>query len=179
MKPHNSFLVQAQYLTFGAGATLLALLGPLNAQQTIPQQPINSYPQNNLGQQVSPCRQLGKSDTVVIIEASNGDRMQKVNQVVSQHSLKGNFCASRRTGRTVWMSQQLSSVDSAVKVFDYFRSVGLISPVNPNGTRDSLQNGAFSPSPTPSFQNSGSSGSYNSAPPNRIVRPQYGNYGSF
>jgi hypothetical protein len=179
MKPHKSFLVQAQYLTFGAGAMLFALLGPLKAQQTIPNQPGSPYLQNNLGQQVSPCRQLSKKDTVVIIEASNGDRMQKVNQVVSQHNLRGDFCASRRTGRTVWMSQQLSSVDSAVKVFDYFRSVGLISPVNPNGNNDSLRNGAFSPSPTPSFQNSGSSSSYNSAPPNRIVRPQYGNYGSF
>ncbi|UBF27830.1 hypothetical protein K9N68_07965 [Kovacikia minuta CCNUW1] len=156
MKSHPSFLVQAQYLTFGAGAVLLALLSPLNAQQTVPQ-PLNAYPQgasspqNNLGQQMTPCRQLGKKDTVVIIEASNNDRMQKVNQVVSQHNLKGDYCTSRRTGRTVWMSSQLSSVDTAVKVFDYFRSVGLISPVNPNGNGDSLRNGASSPSSTPSF----------------------------
>ncbi|MGA7936950.1 MAG: hypothetical protein WCA35_25570, partial [Kovacikia sp.] len=172
-------------------AILLALLGPLKAQQVIPNQPLNTYPsgnpnqptspypRNNLGERVSPCRQLGKKDTVVIIEASNRDRMQKVNQVVSQHNLQGDFCASRRTGRTVWMSRQLSNVDTAVKVFDYFRSVGLISPVNPNGNGNSLQNGAFSPSPMPGFQNSGSSDSYNSVPPSRIVRPQYGNYGSF
>lgn len=69
---------------------------------------------------------------MVIIEASNGEREQLVNQVVSQHNLQGDFCASRRTGRKVWMSRQLDSANTAIRVFDYFRAVGLVSPVNPN-----------------------------------------------
>jgi hypothetical protein len=89
-------------------------------------------------QQVSPCRNLGNSDTVVIIEASNPQRMQLVNQVVSQHSLQGSFCASQRTGKTVWMSNQMTNVNTAVKVFDYFRSVGLVSPVNPGRNNNNL-----------------------------------------
>ncbi len=103
-------------------------------------------------QQVGPCRQLDKGDTVVIIEASNNERMQLVNQVVSQHSLKGQFCASRRTGRTVWMSDQLSNVDTAVKVFGHFRAVGLVSPASQNGNGQ-IQND-IPVSPYPSIQNS-------------------------
>lgn len=96
-------------------------------------------------QQVAPCRQLGRDNTVVIIEASNNERLQLVNQVVSERNLKGQFCTSRRTGRTVWMSNQLNNVELAVKVFDYFRAVGLVSPVNLNG------NGNEVPSPYPAL----------------------------
>ncbi len=135
MKHHKSCMGNGRYIALGAGALLLTLLGPLKAQQANfnPQpnsyQPGGSYsqpsvyPQDSLSQQAGPCRQLGKKDTVVIIEASNNERMQKVNQVVSQHNLRGDFCTSRRTGRTVWMSRQLTNVDTAVKVFDYFRGL--------------------------------------------------------
>ncbi|QZZ20369.1 hypothetical protein J5X98_24455 [Leptothermofonsia sichuanensis E412] len=112
-------------------------------------------------QQVAPCRQLGRDNTVVIIEASNNERMQLVNQVVSERNLKGQFCASRRTGRMVWMSDQISSVELAVKVFDYFRAVGLVSPVNLNG------NGNEVPSPYPAFPDNQTP---NPAPNGRGVR---------
>ncbi len=79
-------------------------------------------------QTIKPCRQLGRSDTVVIIEASNPERLQTVNQVVEQHNLQGGLCASRRTGRTVWMSNQLDGARAAMQVFDYFKSAGLGSP---------------------------------------------------
>lgn len=98
-------------------------------------------------QQTAPCRQLGKGNTVVIIEASNDERMQLVNQVVSQNKLQGQFCTSRRTGRVVWMSDQIGSVDNAVKMFDHFRAVGLVSPVNMNNSIQAPSNNPVSPYP--------------------------------
>jgi hypothetical protein len=120
-----------------------------------------SFPGMAVAQQVAPCRQLGRDNTVVIIEASNNERLQLVNQVVSERNLKGQFCTSRRTGRTVWMSNQLSNVELAVKVFDYFRAVGLVSPVNLNG------NGNEVPSPYPAFPDNQNP---NNAPNGRGVR---------
>ena len=114
MNPQSFFTSKLPYIAVAAGTLLAALPTSVQAQQ------------------VNPCRQLGQRDTVVIIEASNQQRMQLVNQVVSQKNLQGDFCASQRTGRTVWMSQQLQDVDTAVRVFDYFRAVGLVSPVNPS-----------------------------------------------
>ncbi len=108
-------------------------------------------------QQTAPCRQLGKGNTVVIIEASNDERMQLVNQVVSQNKLQGQFCTSRRTGRTVWMSDQIGSVDSAVKMFDHFRAVGLVSPINLNNSIQAPGNNPVSPYPAlPNNQNQNS-----------------------
>ncbi len=119
MSYRKSLLVKSQCLAAAFGTVLLAVPAPLNAQT------------------VNPCRQLGRADTVVIIEASNNERLQLVNQVVNQHNLQGNLCTSRRTGRTVWMSNQLDGASTAMQVFDYFKSVGLGAPgrfVRGNGT---------------------------------------------
>ncbi len=115
MNKHQFSPIKAGCLVAVATTALLSLPKPLKAQE-----------------QLTPCRQLGRGDTVVIIEASNDEREQLVNQVVSQHNLQGDFCASNRTGRKVWMSRQLANATTAVQVFDYFRAVGLINPVNPN-----------------------------------------------
>jgi hypothetical protein len=94
------------------------------------------YPSGGEKSDKAPCRDLGTGDTVVIIETSTPDRVKLAEQVIAEHNLKGTYCASQRTGRTVWMSEQVegaTSMDRAknsVPIFDYFRSVGLVSPVN-------------------------------------------------
>ncbi len=80
------------------------------------------------------CRQLGRGDTVVIIEGNRGDsddRDARINEVVNGHNLKGEYCQSVRNHR-VWMSKQMSGADEAIKVFDYFRAAGLIEEVGRN-----------------------------------------------
>jgi hypothetical protein len=105
MNKHQSFPIKAGWLAAAMTTTLLSMPSAVKAQDLS-----------------SPCRELSKGDTVVIIEASNDERAQLVNQVVNQHNLQGSFCASRRTGRKVWMSSQLDNASTAVKVFDYFRN---------------------------------------------------------
>lgn len=108
MNHHTCLVKRGKYIAVAIGTLFLAFQPPLQAQQT--------------------CRQLSRGDTVVVIEASNDQKFQQVNQVINQHSLQGNFCASRRSGKTVWMSNQLDSVKTAIRVFDYFRAAGLVTP---------------------------------------------------
>jgi hypothetical protein len=79
-------------------------------------------------EEVSACRSLSKRDTVVIIAANDGQRVESIKQIVQQRSLTGEFCQNR-FGRTVWMSNQLGDRGLAVQIFNYFREAGLVKPV--------------------------------------------------
>lgn len=82
----------------------------------------------------TPCRVLGRSDTVVIIGAGTADRVGAINTVVQQNSLQGDFCQNK-AGKTVWMSQQFSVKAESKRVFGLFKAAGLIKPVRLGGNR--------------------------------------------
>lgn len=110
MNSTKSLLVKGQCLAVAFGTVLLALPSPVKAQE------------------VNPCRPLGKADTVVIIGASTEERVQVIKQVIQERGLQGEFCQNR-SGKTVWMSDQIGSKDAAVQVFSYFQDAGLIRPI--------------------------------------------------
>lgn len=110
MNPTKSLLVKGQCLTVALGTLLLTFPSAVKAQE------------------VNPCRGLTKADTVVIIGASTEDRVQMIKQVIQEHGLQGEFCQNR-SGKTVWMSDQISSKDAAVQVFNHFQDAGLIRPI--------------------------------------------------
>lgn len=79
-------------------------------------------------QEVNPCRSLSRANTVVIIGASTETRVQIIKEVVRQHRLQGEFCQNR-SGKTVWMSDQIRSKDAAVQIFTFFQDAGVVRPI--------------------------------------------------
>jgi hypothetical protein len=61
------------------------------------------------------------------VKADSQARIAMINQVVQERNLQGEFCQTGR-GKTVWMSSQLESVETAVQVYRYFKDAGLVKP---------------------------------------------------
>lgn len=108
MNQAQSLLVKGSALAAAAGTLLLSM--PSHAQE------------------VNACRSLSRSDVVVIIGAGTADRVNAITQVVQSNNLQGEFCQTR-SGRTVWMSNQLDSKTTAVQVFRHFQDAGIARPI--------------------------------------------------